>query len=72
MVIFETLICVWLYHASVEFINFCSFDAQLDVSDCDLVGLLGDDTVVPDSQMEVSVVPETQMDVIVNPTTARR
>ena len=63
------LICVWLYHVSVEFINFCSFVAQSDVSDHDLVGLVGDITVVPDSQMEVSVVLETQMDVVVNPTT---
>ena len=46
-----------------------SFEAQSDVSDCELVGLGGDDTIVPDSQMEVTFVPETQMELSVIPET---
>ena len=42
-----------------------SFEAQSDVSDCELVGLGGEDTVVLDSQMEVTAVPETQMELSV-------
>ena len=42
--------------------NFSSFNGHSDVSDRELAGLMGDDTVVPETQMEVTVVPETQME----------
>ena len=42
---------------------FCRFDGESDISDREIVGFAGDDSVVAETQMEVRVVPETQMEV---------
>ena len=49
--------------------DFFSFDDKLEVSDRDLAGLVDDDTVVPDTQMELKGVPETEMEELVVPET---
>ena len=53
----------------MSFSLFCSFDGQSDMSDRELIGFDGNDSVFPSTQMEVTVVPETQMEVTVIPET---
>ena len=65
MAICETLMCVFLFYVIGAFMISFSFDGNLDVSDRDLAGLVDDDTVVPDTQMELTGVPETEMEELV-------
>ena len=69
MAICETLMCLFLYYVIVVFMNFNSFDGNSEVLDQELTGLVGDNTVVPHTQMELSAVPETQMEELVVPET---
>ena len=69
MAICETWMCVFLFHVIFAFMNFFRFGGDLEVSDRDLDGLVGDDTVVPDTQMELTSVPDTEMEELVVPET---
>ena len=65
----QHMMCVFLFYVIVAFMIFSSFDDNSEVSDRDLAGLVDDDTVVPDTQMELTGVPETEMEELVVPET---